>query len=166
MSLIYNGTEIPIDGTISFNGSNVEKVIYNGTTVWEQSLWDGVIVDNYEVQENDAFTYSGDTKMTVNYNGEKYFKITIKDATKFNKFSIVKTTTNTYDNQGWELFAVYYNDEQVYFNYEIKGASEPFDFSEYITGDSKELQLWFGAKSNYWHGNVRTVNIEKLYLLN
>ena len=36
MSIIYNGTTIPNTGIIRYNGTSLNKVIYNGTTVWEK----------------------------------------------------------------------------------------------------------------------------------
>ena len=36
MSIIYNGTTIPNTGTIRYNGTSLNKVIYRGTTVWEK----------------------------------------------------------------------------------------------------------------------------------
>lgn len=36
MPLKYNGTTIPNTGTIRYNGTSLNKVIYNGTTVWEK----------------------------------------------------------------------------------------------------------------------------------
>lgn len=40
MALIINGTTIPtnIAKSLSFNGTNITKVIFNGTTVWTQVL--------------------------------------------------------------------------------------------------------------------------------
>ena len=35
MGLHFNGTEIPEDGKVIFNGTECEKVVMNGTTVWE-----------------------------------------------------------------------------------------------------------------------------------
>ena len=37
MALIYNGTTVPTNGTIKYNNTNLTKVIYNGTTVWEKA---------------------------------------------------------------------------------------------------------------------------------
>ena len=35
MSLIYNGTTIPSSGIIKYNNTQLTKIIYNNTTVWE-----------------------------------------------------------------------------------------------------------------------------------
>lgn len=44
MPLIMNGTTIPenVANAFSFNGTNVTNVVYNGTAVWNQSLFSGV----------------------------------------------------------------------------------------------------------------------------
>lgn len=36
MSLIIDGTEIPMDGNINYDGLDIEKVVYDDVTVWEQ----------------------------------------------------------------------------------------------------------------------------------
>lgn len=55
MPLIMNGTTIPtnVANALSFNGTNITQVVFNGTTVWSQSLglsvgWSGssVIVNS------------------------------------------------------------------------------------------------------------------------
>lgn len=38
MSIIYNGTTIPSTGIIKYNNTSLNKVIYNGTAVWQKSI--------------------------------------------------------------------------------------------------------------------------------
>ena len=38
MPIIFNGTEIPANGDIQYNGNSVNTIIYNGVTVWEKII--------------------------------------------------------------------------------------------------------------------------------
>ena len=38
MSIIYNGTTVPAGGTIRFNGTTLNKVMFNGVKVWERYI--------------------------------------------------------------------------------------------------------------------------------
>jgi hypothetical protein len=44
MPLIMNGTTIPqnVANALSFNGTNITQVVFNGTVVWSQSLFSGI----------------------------------------------------------------------------------------------------------------------------
>lgn len=60
MALIYNGTTIPYSGTVSYNGTNLTKIIYNSTTVWVQSYIQTIrkvsstLVDNVTIVRNSS----------------------------------------------------------------------------------------------------------------
>ena len=54
MPLIYNGTTIPNTGTIKYNNTSLNKVIYNGTTVWEKQQ--DYYLYNRENPTSSAFT--------------------------------------------------------------------------------------------------------------
>ena len=51
MSIIYNGTTIPNTGIIRYNNTSLNKVIYNGTTVWEK--------------QQDYYLYNGETQLLL-----------------------------------------------------------------------------------------------------
>lgn len=60
MPLIYNGTTVPtnVANTLNYNGSNVTAVIFNGTTVWTQSLFNAKWSGNSTFYTNFGFTVS------------------------------------------------------------------------------------------------------------
>lgn len=40
MALIYNGVTIPSNATVNYNGTSLQKIIYNGVTVWQKQIYD------------------------------------------------------------------------------------------------------------------------------
>ena len=39
MALIYNGVTIPSNATVNYNGTSLQKIIYNGVTVWQKQIY-------------------------------------------------------------------------------------------------------------------------------
>ena len=78
MALILDGTLVPVNGEVTFNGTSLDKVTYNGTTVWTkkteevQSLAMTVVFTIGGVQSNGTRTLSIEVKtvstsLKVNY---------------------------------------------------------------------------------------------------
>ena len=64
MPLYFGGVEIPSGGTITFNGSNIEKVVNSGVTVWEKQikLLDGSTNSTaWDITYNPAASFNGTT---------------------------------------------------------------------------------------------------------
>lgn len=55
MVLKLGSTEIPVNGTITYNGSTVEHVVYNGVTVWDK------LAANTVIFESSTYTSAGYT---------------------------------------------------------------------------------------------------------
>lgn len=49
MALIYNGTTLPSTANITYNGTSLTKIIYNGVTVWQKSFY---VIQNGNVADS------------------------------------------------------------------------------------------------------------------
>lgn len=126
MSIIFNGTTIPIDtGIIKYNNIEVTKVVYNGTTVWEkiseydlnslaENMWicgkKGTGTTTFSVNPfyATAKCTSGTTctlsvQLTgVNIDFSKYNYLVMVGETKIRKTSSIRL--RIYDTQGTDVF--------------------------------------------------------------
>lgn len=70
MSIIYNGTTIPNNGDyMVYNGTNLDKVVYNGATVWEKET-EILIVNNGTLQSTN-YIKSCSKEIVVPHGGEE-----------------------------------------------------------------------------------------------
>ena len=123
MSIIVNGTTIPtVAGNIKVNGTNITKVIVNGTNVWEVPtlqylIQNGTAIDgfssylhknspNWDLSTNYTFTVTnnGTTVVTCNYDTDKEFCAHIQSISTYNfdgrTLSFRGTVVNTNNEPG------------------------------------------------------------------
>lgn len=69
MALIINGTTIPTSATVSFNGTNLTKIICNGVVVWQKSFYviqNGTLLSSSYVTSKAANGYAGHSSFNGN----------------------------------------------------------------------------------------------------
>lgn len=113
MALVFNGVTIPDNSAnaLTFNGSDVTQVVFNGTTVWQQSLFldtQTVTVGVNVSQYVDWYGYSNSINLGSISDGTSniYGGASILQIANLNGNSTILTIEGSRANSGWTTMTI------------------------------------------------------------